>query len=207
MGLIKDFIEHLFPKKIRRDNLKITYTLCLGGLCFLCFFVLLISGILLTFYYEPGDRGYNSILLLESSVFGGIFLRSIHRYASDSLLIFLILHIIRVIFQGAYLPPRSTNWLIGCVLFLLCFFEAYLGYVLVQDQVSIWALKTGMELLNFTFLTRIIYNLIVVDGVFGELTFTRIYILHIIIIPFLILILCSMHIYKIRKQKGILPYI
>lgn len=207
MGAIKDFIEHLFPKRIRQENLKITYTFCLGGLSFLSFIVLFISGVLLLFYYQPGHSGYNSVLLIDSKVFGGSFLRSVHKYSSDSFLIFLILHVLRVIFQGAYLPPRHTNWIIGCFIFILCYFEAYLGYVLLQDQVSMWALKTGMELLNYTFFTRIIYDFIVVDNIFGELTLIRIYILHIIIIPILILILCSIHFYKIRKQKGILPYL
>ncbi len=206
-SLLKDFLEHLFPKKVRKKDLDITYTLCMGGLCFVSFMILIVSGILLCFYYIPGKDAYKSIVIMESSVPFGIFLRSIHKYASDSLLIFLILHCLRVIFQGAYLPPRHKNWIIGCCLLVFCIFEAYLGCVLIQDRLGVWAFETGMKLFNYSVLTRFINKLFVVDGFNGQISLIRVYVFHILLLPIFIFILCLLHFYKIRKQKGILPYL
>ena len=206
-GLLKDFWEHIFPKRIRKKDLKITYTLCMGGLCFLSFLVLCVSGIFLSLYYIPGHDAYNSILFIEENVYFGTFLRTIHRYASDSLIIFLIIHVIRVVFQGAFLPPRHMNWIIGCFIFFICFFEAYLGYVLLQDELGVWAFETGMKLFDHTIFTRFIYKLFVVDGFAGKITLVRVFIFHVLIIPLIVFILCILHIYIIRKNKGVLPYL
>jgi len=206
-GLFQDFLEHLFPRKVRKNDLKLSYTFCLGGLCVISFLVLIISGLFLSLYYRPDIHAYESILIMESSIKGGIFLRSVHRYGADLFVVFLILHCLRVIFTGAYLPPRHMNWIIGCILFVLCLFEAYLGYVLVQDKLGVWAFETGMNLFNYTILTRFIYKIFIVDGISGEITLIRVYIFHIIIIPAIIFVLCSIHFYKIRKQKGVLPYL
>ena len=54
-GLFNEFVRHLFPRMVRRQNLKITYTFCLGGLAFTAFMVLIATGLLLLFYYQPSS--------------------------------------------------------------------------------------------------------------------------------------------------------
>ncbi len=132
-----------------RRNLRFSYTFCLGGLAFSAFLIMLVSGMLLLVYYQPTpERAFNSILFLESSVWGGKYLRSLHRLTSHALLILLILlHTLRVILTGAYQRPRQLNWVIGCLLLFLALFEAYTGYLLPLDQLAFWATQTGMELL------------------------------------------------------------
>ena len=118
-GLFNEFIRHLFPRMVRRQNLKITYTFCLGGLAFTAFIVLIATGLLLLFYYQPSSGGaFGSILFLESSVPSGLYVRSLHRLASHAFLVLIFLHTLRVILTGAYRKPRELNWIIG--FFLLC---------------------------------------------------------------------------------------
>ncbi len=201
-------MKHIFPRVVLEKNLRITYTFCLGGMSFAVFVMLFASGILLLFYYQPTpERAYNSILFLEASVHGGKYLRSFHRLASHALLLLIMLHTLRVILTGAYHRPRQLNWVIGVLLLSSATFEAYSGYLLPLDQLAYWATQTGMELLAAAPPGEPLRSLLVPDAVGGPLSLLRFYALHVVIIPMAILILSLLHFYRIRKNKGALPYL
>ena len=206
--MFKEFLKHFFPRVVLKDNLRITYTFCLGGLAFTAFMLLAASGSLMLFYYQPSpEKAFNSILFLESSVWGGRYLRSLHRLASHCFLALLFLHTLRVILTGAYRKPRELNWLIGFSLLCLAIFAAYTGYLLPMDQLSLWATQTGMELVNSTFFGSTVLGILVPDGVGQPISLLRFYILHILFVPASLLILSFLHFYRIRKDKGVLPYL
>ncbi len=206
--MITDFLKHLFPRVVLERNLRLSYTLCLGGLSFTAFLLMLASGMLLLVYYQPTpERAFNSILFLESSVWGGTYLRSLHRVTSHALLLLILLHTLRVILTGAYQRPRQLNWVIGCLLLLLTVFEAYTGYLLPFDQLAFWATQTGMELLATLPFGSLLRSLLVPDGVGKGLSLLRFYALHIAIIPLGVFLLSLLHFYRVRKNKGVLPYL
>ena len=127
---------------------------------------MLASGMLLLVYYQPTpERAFNSVLFLESAVWGGKYLRGLHRLSSHALLILLFLHTLRVVLTGAYQRPRQLNWVVGMLLLLLCVFEAYTGYLLPMDQLAYWATQTGMELLLTAPFGGSIRELLVPDGI------------------------------------------
>ncbi len=205
---MRDFIRHLFPRVVLKDNLQIRYTFCLGGLAFTMFLVLLVSGALLAFYYIPHSaQAYHSILFIEEEVFGGYFLHSLHRISANIYLALLFLHTLRVILTGAYRPPRQWNWVVGFLLLCLGLFSGYTGYLLPMDQLALWATQTGMELVQVVPLGKVFYSFMVPDEVGAPLSLLRFYVLHIVFLPLLTLILCAIHFYKIRRQKGVLPYL
>ncbi len=75
--MFKEFIKHLFPRVTLKKNLRFTYTLCLGGLSFTAFIMLVISGVLLAVYYIPEPlQAYNSIIFIEENVTGGNILET-----------------------------------------------------------------------------------------------------------------------------------
>lgn len=205
---MKEFVRHLFPQVVLRDNLRIAYTFCLGGLAFTSLLVLAVSGLLLLFYYqaEP-SRAFASILFLEEQVAGGRYLRSLHRLASHTLLILIVLHTMRVILTGAYRKPRELNWIIGFSILCLVLFTAYTGYLLPLDQLALWATTTGMELIAILPGGGMAHSLLVPDFIDGPLTLLRFYALHIALLPLAIFLLVSLHFYRIRKNKGVLPYL
>ncbi|MHB8058840.1 MAG: cytochrome b N-terminal domain-containing protein [Desulfuromonadaceae bacterium] len=206
--MITDFLKHLFPRVVLERNLRFSYTLCLGGLAFTAFLILVASGLLLLIYYQPTpERAFNSILYLESSVWGGKYLRSLHRMTSHALLLLMLLHTLRVMLTGAYQRPRQLNWVIGCLLLFLSVFEAYTGYLLPFDQLAFWATQTGMELLATLPFGSLLRALLVPDGVGEALSLLRFYALHIAIIPLGMLLLSFLHFYRVRKNKGVLPYL
>jgi quinol-cytochrome oxidoreductase complex cytochrome b subunit len=206
--MARDFIKHLFPRVVLERNLTLTYTFCLGGLAFTCLLLLALSGLLLLFYYQPAvDRAHSSILFLEANVWGGAYLRSLHRLASHALLILVGLHLMRVVLTGAYQPPRQMNWVIGCCLLLLTVFAAYTGYLLPMDQLALWATQTGMELLATLPGGELLRRLLVPDGVGRPLGLQRFYVLHIMLVPLTLFWLAFLHFYRIRRDKGVLPYL
>lgn len=206
--MVNEFLSHLFPRVVLRRNLAFSYTFCLGGLAFTSFLILAATGMLLLFYYQASpEHAFNSILFLEASVWGGRYLRSLHRLSSHFLLVLVVLHTLRVILTGAYQKPRELNWVLGCALLLLCVFEAYTGYLLPMDQLALWATQTGMELLNIFPLGSYLRAILVPDGVGQPMSLLRFYVLHIMLVPLSVLLLCFLHFYRIRKNKGVLPYL
>lgn len=202
------FVRHLFPRFVLARNLRVSYTLCLGGLAFTSFLVLAATGLLLLFYYRPSPgAAYESILFLESSVWGGAWVRALHRLASHTLLVLIALHTLRVVLTGAYRPPREFNWVVGVALLFLAVAEAYTGVLLPLDQLAYWATQTGTELLRVLPFGDVLRTLLVPDRVGGPLSLIRFYALHIAVLPILTLGLSMIHFFTIRKQRGLLPYL
>jgi quinol-cytochrome oxidoreductase complex cytochrome b subunit len=206
--VFKEFIKHLFPRVVLHSNLRLTYTFCLGGLAFTSLMIMTVSGLLLLFYYQPTpDRAFPSILFLESSVTGGRYLRSLHRLTSHMFLVLIFLHTLRVLLTGAYRKPRELNWVIGFFLLCTAIFGAYSGYLLPMDQLALWATQTGMELVRTAPFGNLIASILVPDGVGESLSLLRFYVLHIAVVPLTLMLLSLLHFYRIRKNKGVLPYL
>ena len=206
--MLKELVKHLFPRLVREGDLRITYTFCLGGLAFTSLLVLTGTGLLLLFYYSPAPQtAHASIQFLETSVWGGAYLRSLHRLSSHALLVLVALHTLRVILTGAFLHPKKMNWLMGCSLLFLSVFAAYTGYLLPMDQLAYWATQTGMELVRALPLGDSLRALLVPDDVGGPLALLRFYALHVVIVPLAMLVLTMLHFFVIRRQRGLLPYL
>lgn len=206
--MIKEFLKHLFPRVVLQGNLRFTYTFCLGGLAFTSLLLLAGTGVLLLFYYQPTpERAFSSILFLESSVWGGRYIRSLHRLTSHIFLILIFLHTLRVVLTGAFRKPRELSWVVGFSLLCGAVFCAYTGYLLPMDQLSLWATQTGMELVKAAPLGDFIRALLVPDGVGEAVSLLRFYALHIVIVPLALFILALLHFYQIRRNKGVLPYL
>lgn len=206
--MFKEFLRHLFPRVVRQGDLRLTYTFCLGGMAFTALVIMAFSGVLLLFYYQPTpERAFPSVLFLESSVWGGSYLRSLHRLTSHVFLVLIFLHILRVVLTGAFRKPRELNWVIGCLLLGLAVFGAYTGYLLPMDQLSLWATQTGMELVAAAPFGGSVKALLVPDAIGGTLSLLRFYVLHIAVVPLGLLLLSLLHFYRIRKNKGVLPYL
>jgi quinol-cytochrome oxidoreductase complex cytochrome b subunit len=190
-----------------KNNLKLRYTLGLGGFALTSFLCLAASGVLLMFYYVPSpDTAYSSVLFIEEHVFGGTFIRRFHKISGHFYLIFIFLHTLRVVFTGAF-AYRRYNWIVGMFLLLLAVCSGYTGYLLPMDQLAYWATRTGTELISQILPEHFAGKLITPDGVGGSLTLIRFYAMHVSVIPLCTIILLSLHFYRIRKDKGILPYV
>jgi hypothetical protein len=111
---LTNFFLHIHPVRVKKSAIRVSYTLCLGGLSFFLFILLTISGLFLMFYYIPSvDQAYQNIKDLEFVATFGLVIRNLHRWAAHGMVITVWLHMARVFYQGAYKPPREFNWAIG----------------------------------------------------------------------------------------------
>jgi quinol-cytochrome oxidoreductase complex cytochrome b subunit len=205
--MITDFLKHLFPRVVLERNLRFRYTFCLGGL-HLPPFCSCLSAVCCCWSTINRHRNGRSVPFCFSNLpYGGKYLRSLHRLTSHTLLVLILLHTLRVILTGAYQRPRQLNWVIGCLLLFLALFEGYTGYLLPFDQRAFWATQTGMELLATLPFGTFFRSLLVPDEVGQGLSLLRFYARHITIIPLSILALSFLHFYRVRKNKGVLPYL
>ena len=205
--MVKALLKHLFPRRVLESNLRISYTFGLGGLALTTLLLLTGSGLLLLFYYSPSpERAHGSIQFLEIDVWGGGYLRSLHRLSSHALLVLITLHALRVILTGAFKRPQRLNWIVGWLLLFLAVFAAYTGYLLPADQLAYWATQTGMELLRTLPMGGVVRSLLVPDTVGGPLSLLRFYALHVVLVPVAMLALSMLHFFIIRRQRGLLPY-
>lgn len=142
------FMEHIRPRQLRAGTLRFRATFCLGGFSFLAFIVLAITGVLLVFYYQPGDRAFASLSEIDSALPYGGLVRSLHFWAGQMMVVSVFLHMVRVVWSRAYRPLKELNWVIGVVLFFLTVMLDYTGYLLRGGQESGAAATVGKTLLT-----------------------------------------------------------
>ncbi|MBW2247004.1 MAG: cytochrome b N-terminal domain-containing protein, partial [Deltaproteobacteria bacterium] len=127
-------ILHFRPRTIPERTLELTLTWGLGGMAVVLVLMLMGTGVLLKFVYEPlPEKAYESILYLQRDVLFGSLIRNIHHWSGKLLLIIVFLHFLRVFFTGAFHPPRQFNWIIGLGLFCTVLFSNFTGYLLPWD--------------------------------------------------------------------------
>jgi quinol-cytochrome oxidoreductase complex cytochrome b subunit len=196
---------HLHPVRMRRESLKITYTLCLGGLSFFLFLLLTVTGVLLMFYYRPATAvAYQDMKDLETVVTFGMLLRNVHRYSAHGMVITVFLHMCRVFYTGAYRPPREFNWVVGVLLLTLTFLLSFTGYLLPWDQLAIWAVTVGTNMAGATPIIGDQVRFALIGGFeIGDNTLIRWYVLHVIALPLLTAVFITVHFWRVRKDGGI----
>jgi quinol-cytochrome oxidoreductase complex cytochrome b subunit len=177
----------------------------LGFITFWLFVILVITGVLLMFYYHPSiPQAYNDMKDLEFVVSSGKFLRNLHRWAAHAMVLFVFLHMLRVFYSGAYKPPREFNWVIGVVLFVVTLLLSFTGYLLPWDQLSIWAVTVGTNMAKATPLLGDEIRFLLLGGnIIGENALLRFYVLHCVILPIASIVLVSVHFWRIRKDGGL----
>ena len=118
--IMNSVLYHLHPVKVKRHAVKVSYTLCLGGLSFFLFILLTVTGIFLMFFYRPESTvAWDDISNLQTSVTFGLLVRNMHRWGAHLMVLSVFLHMARVFYHGAYKAPREFNWVIGVILLTL----------------------------------------------------------------------------------------
>lgn len=178
----------------------------LGGIAYLLFLLLVVTGVLLAVHYRPSaQEAYSSIQHIVSEVTLGWLVRDLHAWAANLLVVAVLAHMARVFFAAAYKPPRETNWLIGVVLLFLVLAFGATGYLLPWDQ---WAYWTVTEALNavagIPLLGDAAAGLLRGDPIVSGATLSRFFAAHVIVLPWLALALLGFHFTMVRRH-GVAP--
>ena len=197
------------------------WSFLLGELALYSFIILLLSGVYLTLFFDPSmahvtydgayqplngvtmSRAYETTLNISFEVRGGLFVRQIHHWAALMFAASIIIHMARIFFTGAFRRPREANWVIGCALLMLAMFEGFFGYSIPDDLLSGTGLRAAMSGIVLgipligTWLQFALFN-----GDFpGDIIIPRLYVLHVLLFPAIILALIGAHLALVWYQK------
>ncbi len=202
---ISSFFLHLQPAKVNRRTLKFRTTLGLGLTSFYLFLILILTGVLLMFYYVPStDSAYANMKDLEFVVTAGPVLRNMHRWAAHLMVLCVLLHLCRVFYTAAYKRPREFNWVVGVFLFLLTLALSFTGYLLPWDQLAFWAITVGTNIAGYAPVVGKKLQFLFLGGhIVGESALIRFYVLHVLVLPGLAALLIAIHVWRVRKDGGL----
>ncbi|UCC89862.1 MAG: cytochrome bc complex cytochrome b subunit [Anaerolineales bacterium] len=177
-------------------------TFYFGGITLFFFIVQAITGILLSLYYQPSpDRAYDSILFIMNEVNFGWLIRSVHSWGANLMILFCVLHLLRIFFQGAYKAPREITWLVGGLLLGVTLGFGFTGYLLPWDQRAFWATTVGSEIAGAVPLVG--KTLLVVLRGGAEVTartLSRFFGIHVLAMPAALLALLAIHLTFVHQQ-------
>ena len=173
----------------------------LGSVLLALIGVQLLTGAFLTLYYAPTpDHAYESVRFISSTTAGRL-VRGIHHFGASFLVVFLVLHLLRVVVLGSYKAPRELTWLSGLVLFGLVLGFALTGYLLPWDQRAYWATVVTINIARLEPIAGDMIAAIMQGGsTIGALTLTRWYAAHVIFLPALLVLLVVAHVVLMRLQ-------
>ena len=209
-----------FAKTALRKVFPDHWSFLLGELALYSFIVLLLTGVYLTFFFEPSQaeavyegkyeamrgvemtRAYKSALELSFDVRAGLVMRQIHHWAAVVFVAAMVVHLARVFFTGAFRKPRELNWMVGVTLLLLGIGNGFAGYSLLDDQLSGTGVRIAYSIILSIPLIGTWIASLVFGGEFpGPDIIERLYIIHILLVPAVIIALLGLHLAMVVRQK------
>jgi quinol-cytochrome oxidoreductase complex cytochrome b subunit len=201
-----NLILHLHPRKVNPFTLDFTLTFGLGGMAALLVVIQIFTGLLLKFHYIPSpDAAYNSVRNINEGLLFGKLAHNIHHWSAILLLWITFLHMLRVLFTGAFRRPRHATWIFGIILLILVVLSNFTGYLLPWDQLSYWAVTVCTSLLQYIpIIGNPLKETLLGGNEVGSVTLSNFFNLHTGIIPLLMIILMVHHFWRIRKAGGVI---
>ncbi|WP_296664439.1 cytochrome bc complex cytochrome b subunit [Demequina sp.] len=210
-GFVKFFARKLFP-----DH----WSFMLGEVALYSFIVLLLSGVFLTAFFVPSmtivtydgplatmqgvemSEAFASTLHMSFEVPGGLLMRQIHHWAALLFTAAILTHMARIFFTGAFRKPRELNWLVGFTLMILSLAAGFSGYSLPDDVLS----GNGLRIIEGVTRSIPILGEYVSYWMFGgefpgEALIPRLFTMHILLVPGLILGLIALHLFLVFLHK------
>jgi len=209
---------------IRRQLNKVFpthWSFLLGEIALYSFIVLLLSGVYLSLWFDPSmtdvqyngpfsdlrgvymSKAYASTLDISFVVRGGLFVRQLHHWAALLFMAAMAAHMIRIFFTGAFRKPRETNWVIGVLLLVLGGAEGFTGYGLPDDLLSGTGVRAALSggMLSVPIIGTWLHWAIFGGEFPGTAFVPRMYAIHIVLIPGIILALIAVHLGLVWYQK------
>lgn len=214
IGIAKGLKNNL--RKIFPDH----WSFMLGEIALYSFIILLLSGTFLSLFFVPSQeeviyqggyaplsglkmsQAYASTIDMSFDVRGGLLMRQIHHWAALIFLAAMIVHLLRIFFTGAYRKPREFNWLLGIGLLTLGILEGFAGYSLPDDLLSGTGLRIAEAIVQAIPLVGTYIAFFLFGGAFpGNIFISRLYTIHVLLIPGIILALITVHLMLVWFQK------
>lgn len=209
-----------FVKKALRYVFPDHWSFLLGEVALYVFMLLVGTGVYLTFFFDDSSsatiyhgtyaplegatvsRAYASVVHLSFGVRAGLLMRQTHHWAADVFVAAIVLHLLRVVFTGAFRKPRDLTYLLGVTMLVLALLEGYLGYSMVDDLLSGMGLAIGYSVAMSIPVVGAKLAVLLWGGPFpGSPSFwPRMYIAHVLVIPILIAVVLSLHLLLVASR-------
>jgi ubiquinol-cytochrome c reductase cytochrome b subunit len=196
------------------------WSFLLGEIALYSFIVLLLTGTFLTLWFKPSmaevmyegaytpmrgihmSEAFASTLELSFEVRGGLLMRQAHHWAALIFVAAMSVHMLRNFFTGAFRKPRELNWVIGVLMLVLGITNGFTGYSLPDDLLS----GTGMRIIEGGMLAIPVVGTYLSSFLFGgefpgDDAISRLYILHVLLVPGILLALVTVHLALVWYQK------
>ncbi|GAA4979343.1 cytochrome bc complex cytochrome b subunit [Pseudonocardia tropica] len=196
------------------------WSFMMGEVALYSFVILVVTGVYLALFYDPSmaevvyngpydplrgvtvSRAYESTLEISFEVRGGLFMRQLHHWSALLFLAAMFVHMFRTFFTGAFRKPREANWIMGVVLILLGTFTGFTGYSLPDDLLSGVGLRIASGItLSVPVLGSWVHWALFGGEFPGTEIIPRLYIIHVLILPGLLLALIAAHLGLVWYQK------
>jgi len=160
------------------------------------------TGILLTLYYVPTpDHAYDSVQYITTQVTAGWLIRGLHHWGASAMVVLTVLHMLRVIINGAYKYPREVTWLTGIVLLFTVIGFGFTGYLLPWDQKAFWATTVGTRIAGTAPLIGDWILRVMRGGPeLSAVTLARFFGVHVWVLPATLLSLVLFHLYLVIRN-------
>ena len=196
---IKELVEKNLTGYLLPRNINFWYSM--GAILLFIFAMQVITGVLLLIYYIPeAEKAFGSVADIMNRVPFGWLIRLCHVVGSSMMIMFVIIHMISVLFMGSYKSPRELNWLSGFVLFTLVQGACLTGYLLPWSQLSFWATTVATNSVGAipqigNFLVEFLRG----GKLVGVPTLGRFYTLHVAVIPMAIAAVAGAHLFFLER--------
>ena len=189
--------EAVFLRKVPKVNWLYT----LGSATLFVALNQIITGILLTIYYVPTpDQAYDSVTYITTQVPAGWLIRGLHHWGASAMVLLTGLHMLRVIFTGAYKFPREVTWFTGVALLLIVVGFGFTGYLLPWDQKAYWATTVGTRIAAVTpLIGESLLRILRGGAELSAVTLARFFGVHVWMLPAALLALVGLHLYLVVR--------
>ncbi len=164
--------------------------------------LLFLSGALMAFAYTPvPGTAYDSVDYFQFSLPLGNVVRGVHHYAWNLLLVVMGLHLLRALVLGAYKAPRQIVWISGVAFILLMPLFIITGDLLPWDQKGYWSTQVRFSIIaSIPVAGDFLVQLLRGGPLTGIVALTRLYVLHILLLPCTLVLLIGLHLYFLATR-------
>jgi quinol-cytochrome oxidoreductase complex cytochrome b subunit len=199
IGIVEQFADEQLHKPLPTET---GFWHTFGSLSLFLFLNQVVTGILLMIYYRPTtNTAFESVRFIMTKAHFGWLIRGLHAWGATLMILCVLIHMMRTFFMGAYKKPRELTWVLGVFIFGCTVTFGFTGYLLPWNQLSYWATTVGTEITGAIPLGGQYLKVLLRggEGVTGE-TLARFYVLHVVVLPWVLTTLIAAHLFLMRVQ-------
>lgn len=189
---LKPVMKHPVPKKSK-------WAYVFGSATLFAFILQIVTGVVLATTYVPSSNdAYRTLKYISDQAMFGHFVRGLHYFGASMMILFVGIHMLRVLLYGAYKYPREANWMTGVLLLVFTLIMGFTGQLLRWDQDAVWSINiAARQAARVPFVGRWLETFIYAGDRLSGSTLTRFYDLHVFIMPALLIGFIGIHLYMV----------